>query len=385
MNGFIYGITAADVMSILVCAILLGYCVLGQRGKEKTKRDKLFVLLLVSCIAALSADALSWILDGSPRFLPALYICTTLSMMMTFFLICEFILYLTAYIREKREVSHLFEYIYMVLTILAAVFIIVTAVNGKLFTYDADGVYADGPWYTAYVMINIVVMLFSLVVFYTYRKSLSRHDVIATLPYIIFPIIAAAINTFVPEFSYAYPAVVLALLLVYMSLQSGEIEQGKMRERIMTELSNTDALTKLNNRRAYETALEKAALLPGIGVIFCDINGLKATNDSLGHAAGDSLLQRFSELLKKQFPSPDIFRISGDEFVVLRSEAGKDAFSADVDKLKNAVLGQEDIASVGFAFGSGADVLALISLAEKEMYADKKAYYERHGIDRRRT
>ena len=384
MSNFIYGITAVEIMSIFVCVILFCYCVFEKREKEKTRRDRLFVLLLVSCIAALGADALSWILDGSIRLLPVLYICTTLSMLMTFVLICEFIIYLTAYIRERQKISHFFEYIYMVFTLAAIVFVIVTSANGKLFTYE-NGVYADGPWYTAYVIINIISMLLSLVVFFIYRKSLSRHDVIATLPYIIFPCIAAAINTVAPEFSYAYPSVVLALLLVYMSLQSGEIEQGQMRERIVLELSNTDVLTKLNNRRAFENVLAKAADIPSIGVIFCDVNGLKAANDNLGHAAGDALLQRFSELLKKHFSSPDIFRISGDEFVVLQQNVYENEFYSDVDVLRDAIAGQQDIASVGCTCGRGSDVLELISMAEKAMYADKKSYYERHGLNRRRT
>ena len=384
MNPFIYGITAVEIMSIFVCVILFCYCVFRKRGQEKTRRDRLFVLLLVSCIAALGADALSWLLDGSVSLLPVLYICTTLSMLMTFILICEFIIYLTVYIRERKEISHVFEYIYMVFTLAAIVFVVVTSVNGKLFTFE-NGVYADGPWYTAYVIINIISMLLSLVVFFTYRKSLSRRDIIATLPDIIFPCIAAAINSIVPEFSYAYPAVVLALLLVYLSLQSGEIEQGQMRERIMLELSNTDVLTKLNNRRAYETALAAAADISKVGVIFCDVNGLKTANDNLGHAAGDALLQRFSELLKARFSAADIFRISGDEFVVLRRDVDENGFYSDVDALRDAIADRQDIASVGCACGSGSDALELVSAAEKAMYADKKAYYERHGIDRRRT
>ena len=384
MSKYIYGITAVEIMSILVCVILLFYCVFEKRGKEKTRRDRLFVLLLVSCIAALGSDALSWVLDGSIRLLPVLYICTTLATLMSFVLICEFIIYLTAYIRERQEISHIFEYIYMVFTFAAIVFVIVTSANGKLFIFE-NGVYADGPWYTAYIIINIISMLLSLVVFITYRKSLSQRDIIATLPYIIFPCIAAAINTIDPEFSYAYPSVVLALLFVYISLQSGEIEQGQMRERIMFELSNTDVLTKLGNRRAYENALSRASDIPYIGVVFCDVNGLKAANDTLGHAAGDALLQQFSELLKKHFSVSDIFRISGDEFVVLQQNVNENEFYSDVDALRKAIADQQDIASVGCARGNGANALELVSMAEKAMYADKKAYYERHGIQRRRT
>ena len=74
------------------------------------RRDKLFVLLLCSCAAALVSDALSWILDGNISLLPVLYICTTLATLMSFVLICEFIIFLTAYIREKHEISPLFEH-----------------------------------------------------------------------------------------------------------------------------------------------------------------------------------------------------------------------------------------------------------------------------------
>ena len=230
MSNYIYGITTAEIMSILVCVILLCYCVFEKKEKEKTRRDKLFVLLLVSCVAALVADALSWILDGNIRLLPVLYICTTLATLMSFVLICEFIIFLTSYIREKQEISLLFEYIYMVFTLAAIIFVVVTSINGKLFTYE-NGVYADGPWYTAYVIINIVAMLLSLVVFFTYRKSLSQHDFIATLPYIILPCIAAAINAIVPEFSYAYPAVTLALVVVYIMLQINDEIQKEVKAR----------------------------------------------------------------------------------------------------------------------------------------------------------
>ena len=210
--------------------------------KEKTRRDKLFVLLLGSCVAALVSDALSWILDGNLHFLPLLYICTTLATLMSFVLICEFIIFLTEYIREKRKISPLFEYLYMVFTLAAVIFIIVTAVNGKLFTYE-NGVYADGPWYTAYIIINIIAMLFSLVVFFTYRKSLSRHDFMATLPYIILPCIAAAINAMVPEFSYAYPAVTLALIVVYIMLQTNDEIQNEIHARKVLEEAKAAAET----------------------------------------------------------------------------------------------------------------------------------------------
>ena len=250
MSNYIYGITTAEIMSIFVCVILLCYCVFEKRGQERTRRDRLFVLLLVSCIAALVADALSWILDGNIRLLPVLYICTTLATLMSFVLICEFIIFLTAYIREKQEITLFFEYIYMAFTLVASIFVIVTAADGKLFTYE-NGVYVDGPWYTAYIIINIVAMMLSLVVFFTYRKSLSRHDFIATLPYIALPCIAAAINAIVPEFSYAYPAVTLALVVVYIMLQINDEIQKEINARKALEYAKIAAESANRAKTAF--------------------------------------------------------------------------------------------------------------------------------------
>ena len=56
MKNYVYGITAAEIMSILVCVVLLCYSIFKK--KDKTRRDRLFVLLLASCVAALDADAL---------------------------------------------------------------------------------------------------------------------------------------------------------------------------------------------------------------------------------------------------------------------------------------------------------------------------------------
>lgn len=150
-------------------------------------------------------------------------------------------------------------------------------------------------------------------------------------------------------------------------------------------MSTTDILTKLNNRRAFENALKETEANPSVGVVFCDVNGLKATNDNLGHSAGDALLLRFTELLRKHFLFSEIFRISGDEFVVLRQNVDENEFFADVDEFRHAIDAQQDIASVGCTCGSGSNILDLVVIAEKDMYADKKAYYERYGMERRRT
>ena len=335
MSNYIYGITTAEIMSILVCVILLCYCVFEKKEKEKTRRDKLFVLLLVSCVAALVADALSWILDGNIRLLPVLYICTTLATLMSFVLICEFIIFLTSYIREKQEISLLFEYIYMVFTLAAIIFVVVTSINGKLFTYE-NGVYADGPWYTAYVIINIVAMLLSLVVFFTYRKSLSQHDFIATLPYIILPCIAAAINAIVPEFSYAYPAVTLALVVVYIMLQINDEIQKEVKARealedakIAAESANRAKTAFLFNM-SHDIRTPMNAILGYTDVAIKHRNDQARVDDSLEKIkiAGGHLLALINDIL-------EMSRIESDKLEITEEPA-------DIRKLIEGVAQMTD-------------------------------------------
>lgn len=264
------------------------------------------------------------------------------------------------------------------------IFVIVGTLTGRLF-YIEDKNYVTGPWYNLGGVAGFIILISLLVFAIKKRKTVGRTPVIFTVIFFVITYTSIFITLFTGIDSYMYVCMSLIMLLVYIILQTGEIEQGQMRERIMLEMSTTDVLTKLNNRRAFENALSKAMDIPTIGVIFCDVNGLKSANDNLGHAAGDALLQRFSELLKEHFSSSDIFRISGDEFVVLQQNINENEFYSDVDDLRDAIAHQQDIASIGCTCGNGSNALKLISMAEKAMYTDKKAYYECYGIDRRRT
>jgi diguanylate cyclase (GGDEF)-like protein len=84
-----------------------------------------------------------------------------------------------------------------------------------------------------------------------------------------------------------------------------------------------DALTGLFNRRYFEAALMKLRQsgAVGVGVICCDLDGLKLVNDTFGHAAGDVMLQRTAAMLREVLPEAALIaRVGGDEFVVLLTD-----------------------------------------------------------------
>lgn len=153
-----------------------------------------------------------------------------------------------------------------------------------------------------------------------------------------------------------------------------------------------DALTGCANRRLLVDRLDHAlarALRTGLPplVLFCDLDGFKAVNDSLGHEAGDTVLRAVGERLRSAArPADTVARLGGDEFVVLCEDVPPSARPL-VEARVRAVLAQPvafagtDVhvgVSIGTAVADGsADAATLLDAADRAMYADK--------LDRRRA
>lgn len=84
----------------------------------------------------------------------------------------------------------------------------------------------------------------------------------------------------------------------------------------LENMSYKDALTKLGNRFLVEKFVKRLDKNKCIGAVYCDITGLKNVNDTQGHEAGDKLILRASDCLKKIFSDYGIFRI--DQLVIVK-------------------------------------------------------------------
>mgnify|MGYP000827822418 CR=1 FL=1 len=109
-------------------------------------------------------------------------------------------------------------------------------------------------------------------------------------------------------------------------LEMARIELEKKDKEIYKGLSDTDALTGLFNRRAFQAAVDETLLKRIAGVfIFIDVDNFKDYNDKYGHANGDLCLKHFAAAMKKCFPKDSILgRYGGDEFVVYIKNAASD-------------------------------------------------------------
>lgn len=374
---YVYSILGVEIMSILLGFVLLYGNIFETR--ERTLRNRLYSYAVLSCVVALAADAISWIAEGCARLEPILYASTVISLIMTFVNDNIFIAYIIEYVREMKSVSTVLPRIFMALSAIVIALIAASAGTGLLFTYE-NGVYVEGELYGGYIIVNLLLALFCLLIVLTNMKVLSVHDRLATMTFILFPCMAGCVNLFVETFSYAYPATILSMTVLYVMIQSKRQDRLEREGSVSYYHARHDALTGLNNRLSYEERLKAlSASDVNVAAVFTDVNGLKLTNDRFGHEAGDRLLIRYAELMCRFFRKEDVFRISGDEFTILLENMNEEALAARMDAFRNE-LNEDGIprASIGMAIGNGCDVAGLIRQAEAAMYDEKIEFHRQH-------
>ena len=136
------------------------------------------------------------------------------------------------------------------------------------------------------------------------------------------------------EFNCSKFALLLYIVsLVYATMKEAEelVQKAQDAER----LAYTDELTGLNNRTAYNEAVEKIDLTKGVHTVFmCDLNNLKKCNDTMGHHWGDTYIKISAEIIQESFA--DIgraYRIGGDEFCIISDVDDPEQIQAAYDKL----------------------------------------------------
>lgn len=167
-----------------------------------------------------------------------------------------------------------------------------------------------------------------------------------------------------------------------------EIQNRKQAEIEGRQLSLTDELTGLHNRRGFfllaEQQLKIAQRMKLLcWVIFIDLDGLKQINDTLGHDIGDALIVDAGRLLKQSFRKSDIVaRLGGDEFIVFISSYFKDADSIQTHLQTNiASFNQHQNRSYQISMSMGIQRYSpeinmsleqLVARSDELMYAQKR-------------
>ena len=362
-----------NMICIVTLALLLGSL---PRGEYQSRRGRFYKIMLGLTIIMSAADLISGVFRGE-GFAGAsviLWISNMLFLITGVFIGYVWILYSMQVLNGK--LSRIIQIPVLVLSLLDCALIVSAPLNGWIFTIDSENLYHRG----SLVLIHWVIMYaFELVpsLVAPFTKA-ERNEKRAIALFIILPAVASVLQSVFYGVSSSQAGLTGGMILLYIMLQNREVNEARVKAALLDEISNTDTLTGLKNRRAYEARLEALKKDEWVGVVFMDLNGLKVTNDTQGHKAGDAMSCRFAQLLRSYFMSDYIFRISGDEFVILCTD--QTVFEESYNALREEMA---DDAAAGCTQGMGKEAAQLVNTAEKGMYADKSAYYIRTGKDRR--
>ncbi|MDB6141884.1 MAG: signal transduction protein [Pseudomonas sp.] len=180
--------------------------------------------------------------------------------------------------------------------------------------------------------------------------------------------------------------VLAATLMAWLAYSMATVAQQRKK---LHQLAMYDPLTHLPNRRLLGIKLDDILVTAQknsceVVVCYLDLDGFKAVNDSLGHAAGDQLLKIISERLQSCLRGEDIIaRIGGDEFVVVLTDIKAKKDTSIIDRLIHVVsqpltISGEQVnvsASIGAALypTHGLEVDKLLLAADQAMYLAKKS------------
>lgn len=367
-----------NVFCILILLII--YFALRNRTGTIPAQRIVFGRLLLTTVVLCVADSTAWWLIGSEapgagiilKISNAVYFsCITLA---GYIWLC----YVELRVRDQNFNFRRQRRITAIPLLIMLLIIGVNLVIPVLYSIDENNIYTRGKWVFLHWVISWFYLIYAMLeVIRKIRESASRAERDRFLPMLWFtvcPAVAAALQMFVYGITSTIGGITFGALIVAVNY-------------LMDEISK-DTLTGLNNRRTLEKTMAEVLQRTNtkVTVFMCDIDKFKSINDTLGHFAGDMVLRRMSEALKKSCGEFEkrlfLCRYGGDEFVI----CGMDLEEVDAERLIQSVksniesVNSENEKNLRFGISIGtasdvcrnyADIERLIQIADKSMYEKK--------------
>ena len=248
-----------------------------------------------------------------------------------------------------------------------------TMFTGLVVRVDEHNVFSLGPL----VFVPFLVSAFYVVVlFYDLlhkQKNIMRED-LAVVIFMICAVIATAIMLFVwPSHAdnWFYTTIAIDAFMYYVYW--------------LHQMTKRDPLTGLLNRQSYYSDVKRYQNNITV-LITSDLNGLKKINDSGGHHAGDTAISTLAICFENALlPSQRAYRIGGDEFVILGFSNTHRQMEELMQRIRDNMACTPYSCSLGYSYtAEGRPIDELYKEADQKMYADKQAFYQANGHDRRK-
>lgn len=391
---------AMESTCVAFLLVVLSAYIFLPRSK-RLKKDWFFYSLVLTMFGQIT-DLISWACELGPSPLIIQYASNFLALIMTSFIVSAFGYYVTELINEKKKLSIRYAHGITAVNLAAVAVTVIGAFQSKLFDdkpvtdiiKPGDPLYTDiipgtmiyngdNFFYNVSMVVSALSLAFLFVLMLINNKGLDKRKIAVFSIYFLLPLFASALELIMPEFLFSYVAISISICIIYVLLQSNHMNELRLRENLLKEISYIDQLTGLLNRRACDRDVALIKKDDNVSIVFCDLNGLKQINDEKGHKAGDRFLISFSDIITKHFPHDSVYRISGDEFVVVARNMDKEEFEQNINHLRQEIDENAGIAALGTITGTGDTIPELVKKAEMSMYADKKNFY-RHNPEYKR-
>lgn len=371
-----------------VSAVYLGIALIGQYNMQnKAESSKWLRIAATSMLIYLLIDAVSeTTVDRYPFVLG--YGINLLSYITGSIVLIFFNKYCEHYIGERTGQKPRAFWLPITLNVLFAAATAILFFCGKLVVYEnrIEVAYYDYPIWLR--LIQIIAMLVTSAVAISKWKSIGIKAVVLLGLFILAPAFAGliAIPTGV-DTSVAFGAATLTLIMTI--LQKDRIEEQRTMLSETREIANTDALTHVKNDLAYtamrnklNSEIQEQSSLE-FALVFCDLNGLKTVNDTYGHEAGDKYIQNGCGIVCEVYDRSPVYRIGGDEFVVVLRGADyqnrKEKFLLLHERIREAEIiesidaGRASLAAgmAEYQPGKDMDVRDVQGRADAAMYQEK--------------
>ncbi|MBR0228792.1 MAG: GGDEF domain-containing protein [Clostridia bacterium] len=331
--------SSTAILALLVHCIINNDAIRNRHYRNTTPAGRAYRLLMLSVAIFYISDAF-WGILYDAHMTTAVFADTVLyfaAMAATLFLWTR---YVVNYLQERSWIIKALYYIGLLFLASMSGVLILNFFMPVMFWFDEEGVYHAADLRYAILIIQVILFMSSAcyVLFISKGKNQSakrRHRAIGLFGF------AMAILVVVQVTYPLLPLYAIGWLLGTCILHTFVLEDMKEDRRLELEemvlreekqkkelgsarqLAYRDSLTGVKSYNAYVEAEQQineriaSSELREFGVVVFDVNGLKRTNDTHGHEAGDRLLQDACRLICARFMHSPVFRIGGDEFVAL--------------------------------------------------------------------
>jgi len=314
-----------NIVSMLV--LLAVFLIAHKKLEKKDSMNKIFLVASLIVMIELIVEALSCIVNGMAGTFNIILSNVLAILLFSFapILSYTFFVFIKQIFAPKMKILKPFQFVLILPVIIIVMLSVLSPFFGWMFYIDSLGVYHRGPIFQFGAIFTYLYLVLGLIVVCVNRKHLLKSDFLLYSIIGILPIIGGIVQTLFYGILLMWSSAAFALVIGYILLQ----------ERMI----HLDDLTGAWTRDSfYYTISRKITQDPNeiFGMIYLDIDGLKAINDRFGHLEGDKAIQKALELVKNAISPKDIIgRLGGDEFVVFVECTDLISLNLTLDNIKN--------------------------------------------------